>query len=42
MKELNRHTPGQDYDHIAIGTGFDGLATNPKRPVPEPSAQRFI
>lgn len=30
MKELNRHTPGQDYDHIAIGTDFDGLATNPK------------
>lgn len=30
MKAINKHTPGRDYDNIAIGSDFDGLATSPK------------
>jgi len=31
MKYLNSKSPGkQEFDNIAIGTDFDGLATNPK------------
>jgi microsomal dipeptidase-like Zn-dependent dipeptidase len=30
MKALNKYTAGKDYDNIALGTDFDGLADNPK------------
>lgn len=30
MKAINRYTLKQQFDNVAIGTDFDGLATNPK------------